>query len=283
MSNSSNAAKNRSAGQQNTADAAAGKPAVAIGANPPAGDGATLNIPTMTGGAVLGAGSSTPPTAPVLQEGEDSSVLAGAGVAGGSPNMDAMQAQVMSQQEQAGEGSLADLQRKLDDEQRSGRAINRPVNMPRDREMQSSTPNISLEMPLTGSVDDMRRPDQYIEPVVDFGRFKDKAAELAFLEELVTIRIHGSGDPNAENPVVLGVNGRQVAILRDQDTIVRRKYVEQLLRSKPEAIATRQVRTGDGDVRNIIDKSRSLKYPFSIIRDENPLGRRWEARIRAEA
>ena len=33
----------------------------------------------------------------------------------------------------------------------------------------------------------------------------------------------------------------------------------------------------------LIDKTRALKYPFSIIRDDNPKGRAWERKIRSEA
>jgi hypothetical protein len=83
--------------------------------------------------------------------------------------------------------------------------------------------------------------------------------------------------------VVLGINGRQVPILRGQDTWVRRCYVELLLRAKPEAIKTRLTRNGEGDVKNHIDKTRSLKYPFQIVADKNPRGMAWARKIRSEA
>lgn len=180
-----------------------------------------------------------------------------------------------------GARSMADVQRMADEQ--SQRAIHRPAILRQDRDQTSDTPALEMEMPISGSLDAMRRPDHYIEPVTDFGRFKDKAAELAFLEEMVMIRIHESGDPHAENPVQLGVNGRQVFIRRGEDVIVRRKFVEQLLRAKPENIQTNIRRDGDGNVRNMITKTRALKYPFSIIRDDNPMGRAWERKIRAEA
>lgn len=179
--------------------------------------------------------------------------------------------------------TLADIQRMADEQPRSTQAMHRPVQMRHDREQTADNDRITLEMPISGSLDAMRRTDQYIEPIADLGRFKDKAAELAFLEEMLIIRIHESNDPTAEDPVQLGVNGRNVFIKRGEDVIVRRKYVEQLLRAKPENVSTRIERDGSGNPRNFIDKTRALKYPFSIIRDDNPRGRAWERKIRTEA
>jgi hypothetical protein len=130
----------------------------------------------------------------------------------------------------------------------------------------------------------MLRPDKRQEQVdIEVAPNMDHAAMMAFLNEMVCINIAETAEEGAENPVVLGVNGRQVAILRGQDTWVRRCYVELALRAKPEAIKTRLTRNGEGDVKNHIDKTRSLKYPFSIIQDRNPRGLAWARKVRAEA
>lgn len=209
---------------------------------------------------------------PILQEGESADVLASSGPP----------AEPTSAAEESN-FSMADIQAKADAAMAPSKAMNRPAFFRPEREQQAEVPLMSLEMPISGSLDAMRRPDQYVEPVTDLCNFKDKAEALAFLEEMMIIRIHETGDPSAEPVVELGINGRKVFIRRGEDVIVRRKYVEQLLRAKPESINTRYVRNGDGDVKNMIDKTRALKYPFSIIRDDNPKGRGWERKIRSEA
>lgn len=241
--------------------------------NPTAGQASQtasdLNIPT------LGQINSAPP--PILQEGETADVL---GAAQGASDPEQRHAQAGEQFNR----TMADVQREADaNKGRGQQAQHRPAVMRQDREQSADNGTITMEMPISGSLDAMRRSDQYIEPVGDMLNFADKAAQLAFLEEMVMIRIHESGDPNAENPVVLGVNGRQVAIRRGEDTIVRRKYVEQLLRAKPESMQTQIKRDGDGNPRNLIHKTRALKYPFSIVRDDNRMGPAWERKIRMEA
>jgi hypothetical protein len=161
-------------------------------------------------------------------------------------------------------------------------ARDNPVMRRSDRDQFSEVPTMELEMPTDGDLDKMRRPDQRVEGVdIDVIRDMDHAAQLAFLEEYVVINIHDTNEKGAENPVPLWVNGRSVAIPRGADMAVKRKYVELLLRAKPEAINTRITR--DGEPRNHIDKSRQLKYPFSIVLDRNPRGPAWARKIRSEA
>lgn len=259
--------------QQNTSGSA---PASSLATDNAGG----LNIPT------LGSGSlGQPPAQPVLQDGEDPAALMGHGANPASAGAMGQGYQQNTGSQEQPPQSLSDVQKAMDaaQPQRGQQALHHPAVIRQERYQEAQTPPLSLEMPVSGSLDQMRRPDHRIEPVPDMSRFQDHAAEMAFLEEPVIVRIHETNEPGAENPVVLGVNGRQVAIVRGQETIVRRKYVEQLLRAKPENLQTRVVRTGDGDVKNVIDKTRALKYPFSILRDDNPRGRAWEARIRAEA
>lgn len=242
---------------------------------------ASLEIPTLTGAP---AAAPKAPPAPVLQEGEDAAALAGHG---GRQSTDGYAAMAGGAAE-IGPGSqptsLADIQAHVDAQQaRPSKAMHRPAIMRQDREQTADNPRMTLEMPVSGSLDNMLRPDQYIEPISDITTFKDKAAKLAFLEEFLIIRIHETGNLNDEPIVQLGVNGRQVFIKRGVDSIVRRKYVEMLLRAKPENLQTRIERDGQGNPRNFIDKTRALKYPFSIVRDDNPMGRAWERKIRMEA
>ena len=102
----------------------------------------------------------------------------------------------------------------------------------------SEVARADLDMPVDGTLDQMRRPDQRVEGDISFSHDMDHAAMMAFLEEPVIINIAESDKEGDENPVPLYVNGRAVAVLRGQDTWVKRKYVELLLRAKPESLKT---------------------------------------------
>lgn len=165
-------------------------------------------------------------------------------------------------------------------------AKNNPVMARRDNDQFAEVPRQELEMPIDKALDTMRRPDKRQEQVdIDVVRelSKDHAAMLQFLDEPVTVNIAETSEPGAENPVVLWVNGRSCVIPRGRDMTVRRMYVELLLRAKPEGINTRITRDGDGNVKNHVDKTRALKYPFAIVHDTNPRGRAWAQKVRSEA
>lgn len=200
--------------------------------------------------------------APEPAAGDDTKAL----LAQMAESMKAMQAQIAMQ-------SLA-LQQQ---------ARNNPVR--RDGSGQfMETPNstVSVEIPIDGDLTNLDRPDHNIEPVNMGVNWGTHAEQLRFLEERVIIRVAHSNEAGAEDPVVLYVNGRSCIIRRGENTVVRRKYVEQLLRAKPERVTTRITRDRDDEVRNHVDKRRSLKYPFEMVRDDNPMGRPWYAKILAE-
>lgn len=141
-----------------------------------------------------------------------------------------------------------------------------------------------VDVPITGRLDDFmakRRSDLYIEPVAP-ALFNDIAAELAFLEEYVIIEIHETMDPQAELVIHLAINGRSVYLARGRHEIVKRKYVEQLLRAKPQTVKTQVAKGNDGDYVNRTIKSAAMKYPFAIVRDDNPKGRAWMKKILQE-
>lgn len=103
----------------------------------------------------------------------------------------------------------------------------------------------------------------------------DYAAELAFNEEPMEIMVHESAAPNAENPVETRCNGVNQFFFRGNAQTVKRKFVEILAKSKETAINTREVAGFDGERTTRIEKSTALKYPFSVIRDDNPRGADW--------
>lgn len=174
--------------------------------------------------------------------------------------------------------SLADMQKLAD-----GKAQNRPASISqREEAFESLVKPQTFDMPATGKLSDMKRNDLVLEPVEALD-FEGQAEKLAFLNEMVIVNIAETSDPAAENPVMLSVNGRAVYIKRGDDTVVRRMYAEQLLRAKPIGINTKVGRDEGGEVTNRITKTSAMKYPFSMVRDDNPLGRPWMRKILAEA
>lgn len=105
--------------------------------------------------------------------------------------------------------------------------------------------------------------------------FKAKAAALAFNEELVTVQILDTDNPNAEQVVNLGINGVNQFIFRGHEQTIKRKFLEQLSRAKTENISTPEYTDAQGNRATKIVKSQGLKYPFRVVKDDNPLGARW--------
>ncbi len=172
----------------------------------------------------------------------------------------------------------------LSDLQKIGRtARNSPVMSTTGTEVfEPHVPRVDMVMPGTGTLANFRRSDLVLESADPLG-FEDHAAALSFLNEMVVINIMESSDPDAENPVFLSVNGVPIYVTRGQDEIVRRKYVEQLLRAKPVKVNSKGARNSEGDAINKITKTTSLRYPFNIVRDDNPKGQAWRKKILAEA
>jgi hypothetical protein len=103
---------------------------------------------------------------------------------------------------------------------------------------------------------------------------EDYAAEMAFNEDMLTIVIHQSADPKPEDPVQVGVNGRNAYIWRGQKTMVPRKYVEVLLRAQTNAVQQ------DVTAREEVDFNRltirpTQRYPLSVLHDPSPRGQAW--------
>lgn len=121
-----------------------------------------------------------------------------------------------------------------------------------------------------------------IEPVKDMVNFDERAAELAFNEELIDVMVAPSSDRYAENPVGTWVNGKSQYFFRGQVQTVRRKYVEALARAKTTTFTQTEFVKENGDRAVRHDPTTSLAYPFSIMRDDNPRGRDWARRLMAQ-
>ncbi len=144
-----------------------------------------------------------------------------------------------------------------------------------------------LTMPATGSIGGLESAagrsfnSEFIEPVADLTNIDSKAAMLAFYEEPVEIMIMDNNDENPENYVFLAVNGRGPMpggapwCPRNIPIVMARKYVEVLARSKPVNLQTVEAQDHEGNKTIKIRRQSALRYPFTVLRDNNPRGGAW--------
>jgi len=118
--------------------------------------------------------------------------------------------------------------------------------------------------------------------------FKEKAANLAFNEEMITIQIHDTAEPNAQRIFEVSVNGglpprgASQIFERGKQYTVKRFLVETLARAKPTNYRNEEY-TDDKGIRNVRWPSQTgLRYPFSVIHDPNPLGPSWLRSVLAQ-
>ena len=141
----------------------------------------------------------------------------------------------------------------------------------------TTTEYLGNQNPLT--IGEIGRGDvDEIETVVDM----KKADMLAFMEEPVTIVVMSSGDVNEVDLVQVAVNGTTQFIKRDEPITVKRKYVERLARCKKTDFR-QALDDSQGEVSfNILSRHHSLRFPFSVIQDQNPKGPGWLKQILTE-
>lgn len=128
--------------------------------------------------------------------------------------------------------------------------------------------------------DALERPDVEIPdgpPSLDF------LAELAFMNEPVTVIVHESSDPLAEPLPEIRCNGRLQIFPRGQEVVCRRAFVEVLARAKPVHYGNVEYVDGEGNKAVKYPQKKSLRYPFSVVDDKNPRGRAWLKKVLAEA
>ena len=96
----------------------------------------------------------------------------------------------------------------------------------------------------------------------------------AFMNEPVMVTVMSSGRDNETPYVMVGVNGVTQMFKRDVPIVVKRKYVERLARAK-ETGYDQQVDDRMGERMNSLQSRNSLRYPFTVNRDDNPRGSAW--------
>lgn len=118
--------------------------------------------------------------------------------------------------------------------------------------------------------------------VVDGPNWKNKADNLAFAEEPVTVTVHPTSDKYASQIVSTAVQGRTQNFIRGQSVTVKRKFVEVLARAKPVNFRNEEYVNSEGDKAFRWPSTTGLLYPFQIDHDANPNGRAWLRKILAE-
>jgi hypothetical protein len=102
-----------------------------------------------------------------------------------------------------------------------------------------------------------------------------KDAELdAFMNEPVMVTVLSGGKENEAPYVQVAVNGVTQMFRRDVPIVVKRKYVERLARAK-ETGYDQELDDRLGERMNMLQQTKSLRYPFSVNRDDNPRGSAW--------
>lgn len=110
---------------------------------------------------------------------------------------------------------------------------------------------------------------------------KNYLDELAFMEEPIEIMVAETTDENAENPVQVGVNGVFILLERGKPTICKRKFADALI-VKGSKVTTPEIFNPAGERSRAIRQTSALKYPFTIVRDDNPRSREWLQRRMAD-
>lgn len=108
------------------------------------------------------------------------------------------------------------------------------------------------------------------------------AADSAFMEEKVLVRVNPSADPGAMRIVESWCNGVPQRFVRGEWVVAKRMFVEVLARAKPFSVTTPEHVDGNGDRTNRIDTHAGQLYPFEM-QDRNPVGQRWLQQILQEA
>ena len=110
--------------------------------------------------------------------------------------------------------------------------------------------------------------------------FKEKAAQMAFDQEVIEIMVMASTSTYPDHTFNIGVNGKLRMVVRGQRIPMPRNYVEVLLRAKVSSYGNHEIVnsiTGEREVKN--PETKSHRYPLQIITDKNPLGAQWLERV----
>lgn len=104
---------------------------------------------------------------------------------------------------------------------------------------------------------------------------REKAANMAFMNEKVTIRVATTTDKNAEQVFELNINGNAEFFRRGELKTCRRFFVDHMARMKVTSYTDREVFNAEGIKQVLHEPHTANKYDFAMVRDDNPMGENW--------
>ena len=119
-----------------------------------------------------------------------------------------------------------------------------------------------------------------IEPVTGEPAAKTAIEKEAFMNEPVRIIVMETGEEGSLQVITPCVNGVNQPIVRGQETVVKRKFVEALARCRTTKYQQRHNPIERDKIENVPITVQT--YPFSVLEDRNPKGRAWLQGIVAE-
>lgn len=128
---------------------------------------------------------------------------------------------------------------------------------------------------------DHQLPKSDIE-IVDGPVQSKKLDEMAFMNEMVTVRIHPTTDKNANPFPEVWVNGRVQRFVRGEEQKVRRCFVEVLARAKGTTYDNVKAKDPNGEDKYMYPSHTAEVYPFTVIND-TPRGEAWLKAVLASA
>lgn len=107
---------------------------------------------------------------------------------------------------------------------------------------------------------------------------QDYLDELAFMEEPVTIVLARPAEKHAPQAHCFRVNGEACWIPVGRRVTIKRKFVEVIARAQPYSVETEVIQHEKHEENKII-RTASGRYPFSVLRDDNPRGFDWLSKL----
>lgn len=115
----------------------------------------------------------------------------------------------------------------------------------------------------------------------------DYAAQLAFNEEPVEILLHRGQEKYAPELYDFSIQGRTWWVRVETRTVVPRKVVEVIARAQPYDVTTETSQIANLDanapVINRVHRTQRARFAFAVLRDPNPRGAAWLAKVMRES
>ena len=167
------------------------------------------------------------------------------------------------------------MPRGIPNQPKSTDAANNPVAPTHHFEPMEQTvgQDVPRVMKSTGPAKDALEP-AYIQ-AVDRPVDQEKLAMLAFMELPVTVEIHTTADPTAEQVFTVTNGGKREFFKRGETKTVARKFVNILACSKITSFTQQRRRNDEGIMEDVQVPRTALRYPFSVVEDSHPRGRDW--------